>query len=59
MPRQDPDPFALECIPDITIVIIITGKQDSTRGGECDGSDSAEDIVVGVSVEFSIGSEIE
>jgi len=59
VPRQDPDPFSLECIPDITVVIVVTGKQDSARGGECDGSDSAEDIVVSISVEFSIGSEIE
>ena len=57
--RQDTNPLALECIPDITVVIVVPGKQDSARVGECDRGDTAEDIVVGVGVEFTIGSEIE
>jgi hypothetical protein len=54
--RQHTDPLALECIPDITIVIVISGKQDSTRSGEGDRSDTAKDVVVGVGIEFTIGS---
>jgi len=59
MPRQNTNSFSFEGIPDITVVIIITSKQDSTRGGECHGSDTAENIVVSVGIELSVGSEVE
>jgi hypothetical protein len=59
MSRQHTDPLALECVPDVTVVIVITSKQDSARGGECDRGDAAEDVVVSVGVEFSVGPKVE
>jgi biotin-(acetyl-CoA carboxylase) ligase len=56
---QYTDPLSFECIPDIDIVIVIARKQDSARGREGNRGDSAEDVVMGVSVEFTVCSKIE
>lgn len=49
----------LESIPDVTVVVIVTGEENPTRGGEGDGGDSAEDVVVNEGVELAVGSEVE
>lgn len=59
MSCQYPNSLALESIPDIDIVIVISSKEDPTRSGECNRGDSAQDVVVGVSVEFAIGAQVE
>ena len=58
MTREDTDPLPLERIPDITIVIIVAGKEDSAGNRKCDRSNSAQDIVVLVCVELTIRTEI-
>lgn len=58
MACEDANPFTLECIPDVAVVVIIAGKKHTTRDGEGDGCDSAEDIVVGVGVEFTVRTQI-
>jgi hypothetical protein len=57
--REHTDSLALERVPDVTVVVVVSGKQDPSRGGECDRGNTAEDVVVGVRVEFAIGPEIE
>ena len=52
------DSLALERIPDIDIIVVVAGKEDSARGGECDRGDSAEDVVVGVRVELAVRAQI-
>lgn len=59
MSREHAHSLALERVPDVAVVVVVTGKQDPPRGGECDGGDTAEDVVVGVRVEFAIRPEIE
>lgn len=58
MTCEDANPFTLECIPDVAVVVIIPGKKHTTRDGEGDGCDAAKDIIVGVGVEFTVRSEI-
>lgn len=52
-------PLALEGIPDVARIIIVPCEQDTTRNGESDRGDTAENVVVGVCVEFPVGSQIE
>lgn len=58
MTCEDADAFTLECIPDVAVVVIIAGKKDTTRDGEGDGCDAAEDIIVRVRVQFTVRPEI-
>ena len=59
MSGEHPDPFALERVPDITIVIVVSREQDPAGDGEGDRGDPAEDAVVGVRVELAIRAEVE
>lgn len=58
MTCEDANPFTLECIPGVAVVVIIAGKKHTTRDGEGDGCDAAQDIIVGVRVQFTVRPEI-
>lgn len=58
MACEDADAFALEGVPDITVVVIVAGEQHTTGDGEGDGRDAAKDIVVGVAVEFTVCAQV-
>jgi hypothetical protein len=55
---QDADTFALESIPDVAVVIIVASKQQTARKRECNRSDTAENVVVGILVQFTVSPEI-
>jgi hypothetical protein len=56
MTSQDPNTFSLQSIPDVTVVIVVTGEKDPTGNRESDRGYTAQDVVVGVLVQFPIGS---
>lgn len=47
------------CVPGIAIVVIIPCEDDLPGLGESDGSDPAHDLVIPVTVQLEIGSDIE
>ena len=51
--------LALEGIPDDAVEVIVTGEEEAARGGEGDGADTAEDALVGVGHELTVGTDIE
>lgn len=51
--------FPLKCVPNVASPVIITPKEDATRDRERNGSDAAEDVVVGKRVELTIGTNVE
>lgn len=58
MPSQDADPFPFERVPDVAVEVVIAGKEQSTRDGEADRGDAAQDVVVRVLVQFAVGAEV-
>lgn len=59
MPRQNAHPLPLERIPNVAVKVIVTGKEDSSRDGETDRGDTAEDVVVRELVQLAVGAEVE
>jgi hypothetical protein len=53
------DTLSLQGVPNVASEVIITSKQVSTRNGEGNGGDSAENIIVGVLNELNVGAEVE
>ena len=49
----------LEGVPNVAVVVVVTGKQDSPTGREGDRGDPAEDVVVHERVELPVCSEVE
>jgi hypothetical protein len=56
---QHADPLSLEHVPNVAVVVVVTGEKQTARDGECDGGDAAENVVVDVRVEFAVRSEVE
>ena len=56
---QDAHSLALERVPHIAIVIVVSSKEDSTRDGKGDRGDTAKDIIMAEMVEFPVGTEVE
>ena len=52
---QNTDAVATQGIPNVTIEIVVAGKQQPTALGECNRGDSANDVVVSVQVQFLEG----
>lgn len=46
-------------IPDVAVVVIITGEQETTSLGEGNRGDTAQNLVVSVSVDLSVGTDVE
>lgn len=59
MAGKDTHSFALESIPDITGPIVVTTEKDTTRDGECNGGDTAENVVMGEGIELAVSPDIE
>ena len=59
MPCQNANTLALERIPDVARPIIVATEKDTTRDGECDGCDTAKDVVVRERVELTVSTYIE
>ena len=59
MSCQNANTLALERIPDVARPIIVTTEEDTTRDGECDGCDTAKDVVVREGVELTVGANVE
>lgn len=50
MTGQDSHPLSLEHVPDVTVVIVVPGKEQPARDREPDRGHPAEDVVVGVDI---------
>lgn len=59
VPSEDPDPLALERVPDVAVKVVVAGKEEATRDGEADRSDAAQDVVVRVLVQLAVGAKVE
>jgi hypothetical protein len=59
VPGQHADALSVEGVPDVASPIVVTAKEDAARKGEGNGGDTAQDVVVGESVQFAICANVE
>ena len=59
MGGKDTNTFTFERVPYIAVEVVVTGKEQTTADGEGDGGDTAEDVVMGVLVQFAVSAEVE
>jgi hypothetical protein len=55
---KDADTLAFQGVPDVASPVVVPAKQNAARDGEGDGSDTAEDVVVRESVQFTIRANV-
>jgi len=46
-------------VPDVAVVVVVSGEQQLSSQGEADRRNSAENFVVGVLVELIVSSDVE
>ena len=56
---QHADSLTLKSIPDVARPVIVTTKENTSRNGESDGSDTAQDVVVRERVQLTVGANVE
>jgi hypothetical protein len=59
MPRQSSHTLSLDCVPHLTVEVVIAGKEQAARVREAERRDSAENALVAVRNQFFISTEIE
>lgn len=58
MAREHAGALCLESIPDVAVVVVVAGKEETARDREGDRGDTAEDVVVRVLVELAVGAQV-
>jgi len=59
VPGEHTDTLAFQGVPDVARPVVITTEEDAARDGERYGGDTAEDVVVRESVQFTVRPNIE
>lgn len=59
MAREDADALTLKGVPYVARPVVITTEKDTTRDRECDGGDTAKNVVVRERVELTVSTDIE
>ena len=59
MAREDADALTLKGVPYVARPVVITTEKDTTRDRECDGGDTAQDVVVREGVKLAVSTDIE
>lgn len=59
MAREDADALTLQSVPNIARPVVITTEKDTARDRECDGGDTAKNVVVRERVELTVGTDVE
>lgn len=55
---QYTDALSLQRVPDIAGPVIITAKKDAARDRESDRCDTAQDVIMRVSVQLAVGTDV-
>jgi hypothetical protein len=58
MSRQSSHTLSLDCVPHLTVKVIVSGKEQAARVREAERRDSTEDALVAVRNQFFISTEI-
>lgn len=59
MTCENTNALTAEGVPDVASPVVVTTEEDAARDGECDGGDTAKDIVVSEDVELTVSTDIE
>ena len=59
MPGQDTRPVGLERVPHVAVEVVVPCEEEAPALREGDGGDPADDVVMGVSHELLVRTEVE